>query len=128
MFKKLWKWILLILIIIIAIYFPAILVALSSWTSAVFGVGISGAVLAAAAAAPWWVGAVIGLGLAYLVDPDTTSEIVEDVAGGAKDIIDKVVDVGADALESVTSRLWPWLLGIGAFFLLSGKRDDGDRS
>lgn len=119
MFKKLWKFLLVILIVVVAFYFPAIMTSITTWFSGLTGWAVSPALMTAIASAPWWVGLAAGVGLSYLIDPETTTEVVKDVAGAAGDLAGAVVD-------GITSSV-NWLviagLALGAWFLVKSGDD-----
>jgi len=120
MFKKIWKIILVILIVLfIAIALsPVVAEAVAVWfTTAGFPILASLVVGLSNLALPWYVAMGAAVGLAYLIDPATTSEIVTDVA----DVAVKVGGAVVGALTSVVSSAWPILLLVGAFFLLKGE-------
>lgn len=122
MFKKLWKILLVILIIIIAFYFPAILTSALTWFTGVTGWAASGTMLAAIASSPWWVGLAAGIGLAYLIDPETTTEVIKDIATAATNTVETVVGAVAGALTGSGTAL---LIAGGAllFFFAKKKKD-----
>lgn len=91
-------------------WLPALVTAAASW-------GPLGAALA-------------GFGLAYLVDPQATTDIVKDVATGVGTIIGTTVGAVGSAATS-SSGLMSWLLIGGAAFvaykvMTSDKKDDDD--
>lgn len=93
-------------------WLPALVTAAASW-------GPLGAALA-------------GFGLAYLVDPTATTDIVSNVAEGVGTIIGTTVGAVAAGVTT-SSGLMSWLMIGGAAFiaykvLTSDKRDDKDRS
>lgn len=131
MFKKLWK-ILIVIFIIICIFFPYIYVALASavasWSpllaTAITGIGNA---IAAGQIGAWVTGAV-GLGLAYILDPDTTTEVIQAVGNVAAKVVDTAVGVAANAASSVTGKLLPWILGGVALFFVVKKAGDSSKS
>lgn len=124
--KKIWKLLLVVLIVIIAFYFPVILATMAQWMASV-GFAIPAGFVASLATIPWWVGAVVGVGLAYLIDPDTTKEIISD----AGEIVKEVGSVVADATSSVVGSFLSSPLGLVAagfgLFWLFGRREDDDK-
>lgn len=125
MWKKLWKLILVIIIIIIAIYFPVILLYVGEALASAGFAGMAAATIAFAATVPWWVGAVVGLGLAYIVDPDTTSEIIANVGEVVGDVTGAIGGVAGDALTAFLSKVWPLALGgLAAWYILRDPKPD----
>lgn len=120
MFKKLWKLILVILIIIIAIYFPAILAFIGEALAAAFPMMAPtiAAILPGLAAIPWWVGAAAGVGLAYLVDPSTTKEIIGDAGEVVGEVGKAVGGVVGDTAGALVKKLAPVLIAAGAAWLI----------
>lgn len=122
--KKLWKLFLGIALVLFVIYFPAIVSSIGSWLTS-SGFLTAGTTIAGLAGIPWWGAAAIGVGLAYLVDPATTTELISDIGSLAGDVAQVAAEVVGDVAGSVLSNLWPLLLGIGAFLLLT---DDKGRT
>jgi hypothetical protein len=54
------------------------------------------------------------LAAGYLLAPDTTSKVVDRVVDGVVDVTSTV----ADGAGTLLSKYWPWILGIGAYFLI----------
>lgn len=121
MWKRLWKLILIIIIIIIAIYFPAILLMLSEFVVTLGGPALGAAMAATIASIPWWVGAMVGVGLAYVIDPGTTKELAKDVGDAAGAIGGAVGDIVGKTASSFLSGAGPIVLAIGAAWLLLRK-------
>lgn len=125
MFKKFWK-IILVIFIIICIFFVPIAAALGPWLVA-NGWPLLGAFLQTAAATmPWWAGAAVGLGLAYTVDPDTTTEIIEDLGKVAGTVGGAVVGAVTSTVGAALGSTPVLLLGLGilAFYLFRSRSDD----
>lgn len=126
--KKLWKWLLIILIIVVAIFLPNIIVGLGSWLQSLGWTGALASAEAFAASLPMWAGAVTGLGLAFLIDPETTGEIVTDLVEAAVSVGEAVVD-GATSLAGslLSSPLGLGLLAAGFwFFFMRDKERPSD--
>lgn len=128
--KRIWKWLLIIFIIVIALFLPPVLTFLGEWLvgagflQAGFTLGAWGAL---AASAPWWVGAAVGVGLSYLIDPATTTEIITDVAAGAAKVGGKAIDVVLGFASQVLNS--PLGLAAAAFGLywLFGRDKEKDK-
>lgn len=118
MLKNFWKIFLVVMVIVIAFTFPAIVTSIATWAQ---GAGFAGAVAATTsvlAALPVWAGAVVGLGLAYLLDPETTSEVIGDVGKAAGNVAAAVGSAVAGGLSSIWGLLaagglawWLWTSG-----------------
>lgn len=120
-FKKLLKLFLVALIIVVAFYLPEILTFLAESIGSFLGFVPSAGLLESFASIPLWVSGAIGVGLAYLIAPGATTELITDVAKGVGAVVSTVVSTVAKA----TSSLWlPIALGLGAFFLLRKKKND----
>lgn len=113
-FKKILKAIIKILIIIavIIIVIAAIVVSGGSALAFLIPAGLTG-----------WMVIAIGisiLAICFMVDPDTTSEYLGRAVSGVKnlvgDVLDKTVEIVADATNTIASKLW-WLIPVGGFFL-----------
>lgn len=75
-----------------------------------------------AAAASWWVAIPAGLGLAYVIDPDTTSSMVSGAAGLVVDTATTVATgvVGAVSSAVTGSSLFLYgAIGLAAYLILS---------
>lgn len=119
MFKSLWKVFLIVMVIVFAFYFPQILTSFSTWFTGLTGWTMSASVITAVNST-WWVGLAVGLGLAYVIDPATTSEIVRDTGKA-------VVEVAGAAVTGVTSS-WMGIAAIvaGGWLLLGrSKKTEG---
>lgn len=125
MLKNFWKIFLVVAIIVIAFTFPAIVTAIATWAQ---GVGFAGAVAsttAVLAALPVWAGAVVGLGLAYLIDPETTSEVIGQVGTAAGSVVAAV----GSAVSSGLSSVWGLLAAGGLayyFFFMDKKKETNE--
>jgi len=127
MFKSIWKILLVIIIIIVAIYFPFIIVAIGDWLTSVGLLTVSDATLAAfAATIPWWVGAAVGVGLAYVIDPSTTGQLITDVGNVASTVGGVVGSVLGSTASALLSGLLPILIGVGAVWLFAKSRHKDD--
>jgi len=124
--------------IIIAVFYPFLIPFLQGL--AIFSVGGSMAWMAASLVTlgeiGWTMCAIWSVGVAYLVDSETASEVVSQVGEAAADVASVVVDVagsvGGDVVRNLLEN--PYLLlgvGVAAYFLFfSGGSDenknDGD--
>lgn len=130
MFKKLWKILLFIVIIIFVLWpivgpFLATFAAEAGMTTLASFFTVSAGALANLGGWGYLVSGAIGVGLAYVVDPDTTTEIIEDVGEAAGKVTDAVVGVVGGALSTVTNNIIPWVLG-GAALLFIWKNRKSD--
>lgn len=142
--KKLLKWlgpIILVALIIIAIFFPAMWAvvvqwASAAWTAVVSTVGgwlttawgwlVSGAKGLWSIASSWLADASftdvlkLAAGAAVILDPEGAADAIGSVVGG-------VVDAVGDVAEALLGENWPWILAGGAafYFLVWRKRDEG---
>lgn len=125
MFKKLWK-IILVIFIVICIFFVPIAASLGPWL-VTNGWPLLGAFLKTAAATmPWWAGAAVGLGLAYTIDPDTTTEIIKDLGEVAGTVGGAVVGAVTSTIGAAVGSTPLLLIGLGilAFWWLRSDSDD----
>lgn len=123
MLKKLWKLFLVIAIVLFVVYFPAIVSTIGEWLTSA-GFLSSASTIAGLANIPWWGAAAIGVGLAYLVDPGTVTEVVKSAGALASTVADTAASTVGSVATSVLSNLWPILLGVGAFFLITSGPDE----
>lgn len=124
MFKKLWK-ILLVIFIIICIFFVPLAATLGPWL-VTNGWPLLGAFLETAAATmPWWAGAAVGLGLAYTIDPETTTEIISDLGELAGTVGSAIVGAAATTAGALFGSTPLLLIGGGllVFWLLKNRRE-----
>lgn len=120
---KLWKLLLFILIIVIAVFFPAIIATIGNWISTLFtGVGLSEAALAALKLLPWWVGAAVAVGTAYLIDPETTQELASDIGGLVGSVGGAILGGAVTALTGGNLLLFA-AAGLGLYLFLGRKKD-----
>lgn len=120
--SKLWK-ILVVVFIVVCVLFPAFAPAIAGWLTTAGYPLLAGAVTALGAL-PWWVMGAVGLGLAYTVDPATTSEIISDVAELGSNLVTGIVDIASTAGSALLSNILPLALMFGAFMLISKKKKD----
>lgn len=121
-FKKIFKTLIKILIIIAVVIIVIAAVVLSGGTALTFLIPFgltAGAFLAIGIA---------GLAIAFMVDPETTSEYVGRAVGGIKDtvgdVLDKTVEAVADATDSILNKFW-WLIPLGGFVYYNyNKKED----
>jgi len=119
MLKKIWKIILLLIIIIVCVFFPEIIIAIGGYISSLGLLTISSTALAAfAASIPWWVGGVVGLGLAYVIDPDTTDQLISGLGDVAATVGGAVGGVIGSTASALLSKLLPFILAAGGVYLL----------
>jgi hypothetical protein len=126
--KRLWKVLLVIIIIafILIALSPAVAGAVASWlttagfpTLAAVVTGIGGLAL------PWYVAVGAALGLAYLVDPDTTTEIISDLGEVVGEVGGAVGDAVGDVAGGLLKNAWPWILGgVALWFAFTGNDED----
>lgn len=124
MLKNFWKIFLVVAIIVIAFTFPAIVTSIATWAE---GVGFAGALTSTKlvlAALPVWAGAVVGLGLAYLIDPETTSEVIGQVGTAAGSVVAAVGSAVSSGLSSVWGLLAAGGLAYYFFFMDDKKKKD----
>lgn len=127
-FKRLWnalrKIIAIVLIIIAVIVIIWACIFCPPLGGVLFGIAFS------SAAAAFAFGCVLLVG-AFLIDKDTASEAVGKIGEAAGDAAESVGGAVGDAASGVlsgifSSDVFPWvLLGVGAFFLLSGSSAGG---
>lgn len=129
MFKKLWKILLFIVIIIFCLwpivgpFLAAFAMEAGMTTLATFFTASAGA-LASLGGWGYLISGAVGVGLAYVVDPDTTTEIIEDVGEVAGKVANTVVGVVGGALSTATRNIIPWLVGgIALLFVLDRRKD-----
>lgn len=129
MFKKLWK-ILLVIFIVICIFFPFLIPALITALGTAWPATTAFLTSLAAAGIPWYVYGLVGVGIAYAIDPETTSEIIQDTANLAGTIVGAAAGVVSTGASALLSGFGGWLLaGLGVFLLLrEGKQGDATNS
>lgn len=122
-FKRIFKTLIKILIIIAVVILVIAAVVLSGGTALSFLIpfGLSaGAFLAIGVA---------GLAVAFMIDPETTSEYIGRAVSGVKDvasdILDKTIDVVADGTDKLISRFW-WIIPIGGLIYYNYTKDKGE--
>lgn len=120
---RLWKF-LLVIFIVVMIFFPVLAPAIASWLSTAGFTGLAG-VVTAIGTLPWWATAAAGLGLAYALDPSTTTSIISDAGKLAGSVVGAVGSAVGAGVSALSSSILPLLLGgVAIFFLLSkGKKD-----
>jgi len=125
MLHKIWKILLVIFIVIVVaiLMSPAFAATVANWFIAA-GLTTTASLIMTLGLAelPWFVAAGVGIGLGYLIDPDTTTEIINDVAT----VAGKVGGAILNAAASAASAVWPWLLLVGGFFLLTKRKEQDD--
>lgn len=121
--KKLWKFLLVLIILAFAFAFPAIATAFGELLASIGLTGAPAAITSLLANAPWWLGAAVGVGLAYVIDPETTTEIITDVANAAGALGSAAASAAADVVGTfLSSPVGIGLLAFGAWFFFF--RDD----
>jgi len=112
--KKLWKElrpILAIAVIVVLVMAPVIGPMVASWTAGTFLAG-AGTALATLGAAGWPYAVGAGLGAGYLIDPETTTQAVTDVAEGVGEVVGVVAGALGSGVGSFVSAT-----GIGSFLM-----------
>lgn len=129
MFKKLWKFF-IIIFIVICIFFPVLAPMLAQALATSFpllsqAITAVGAALSQLGAWGYVISGAVGVGLAYAIDPETTSEAIADVAAGVGTIVEGVIDVASGAVSAVAGNLMPLLLGgLALLFFWRKDRDE----
>lgn len=131
--KKFFKLLLFILIIVVCCIClsPAFAAACASFFTTAGFPTLASLILTVGENVAWYVAGAAALGLGYLINPEGTSELVQDIAdvaskvGGA--VVDVVSGVASGALSAFVSSPFGLLaIGAGLWFLFS--RDDNDKS
>lgn len=126
-FKRLFKILLVLIIVVLVIsaFSPFILEAIAA-SLASFGSVSAAALVTGLVGVPWYVSVGCVLGLAYTIDPETTTEVVNDAGELAGKVADEAGGVIGSAADGLLSKLWPWVLGFGALWLFaSGDNNEG---
>lgn len=118
LFDSIWFWVLVVLVILIAIYFPGVLTTLWGWVTSAWG-------WLASLGLPWWGWCLLALGLAYAIDPEGTTQFIHDVVGWVGDLIGDVVGAAASGLFSSPIGILI-AIGLGVWLVpkLFKKKDD----
>lgn len=91
-----------------------------------FGFTSSIGILNVSLSAGVWLAMGIGaLAVAYMIDEETASKVVDGVGGAIKDVIENVGDIMAAGTKSIFGIIpwWLWLAaGVGVFFYFSNER------
>lgn len=130
MFKKLWK-IFLVLFIVVLVLLPYLAPSMATWLLGAGFPTLAGAVTALGTL-PFWASAALGIGLAYLVDSETTTEILNDAATAVGVVGAAVGSAVGSAATGLFSGIWPIVLGAGALWFVLSRRnkdkeeEDGD--
>lgn len=92
-FDNIWFWLLVVAIVLLIIFAPTVLTTLWGWVSSAWGFLVE-------LGLPWWGWALIALGLAYVIDPEGTTQFIHDVVEWIGDTVGSVVGAVASGLFS----------------------------
>lgn len=136
--KKVWDFVrkyLAIIVFVIALFFPVLWPMVSTYLPASIVAAMNAAVVGSAiwgtAAWSWTALAIrglVGLGFAYFLSSDAASAIVDKLADVGGFLTESVVEIGTSVVGGVASGLlsspvgWA-IIGLGLYFLLSGRKD-----
>lgn len=110
--KKYWWLILLVVVLCLAVFAPAVLASIWTWITTVAWPAIA----SVAGLLPWWGWAAIAFGLAYLIDPAGTTATVTNVARWVGDVVGDTLGAVAGGLVKSTGGLIVAGLALWWFF------------